>query len=301
MLCLRCKLEVSNEADRYGLHPKCFVAWFKVDADTDFLSLTQRSAQSSSQKNPNYSPNNTSFYHGKFKKYSADLGTDNYILKMRMEKEGPELPEVEYLCNQIGSLVGLPVADHFYINFYSELVFVTKVFIKKGSATANLDPIHKYRPDDKHDCETLAKTIEETTKRPYDVDVFYNTVLFDALIGNNDRHGGNLAFIVTPSKTVLSPIYDNVSNLGLFAGPILNADIHPTGRIATLETKEPSMKDYVKELKRLGQGSLVEEFANKVKVPKIEELIENSYCTPLMKAAMKRLLLKRHKELADGL
>src|SRR3989344_3337787 len=135
MICLKCKLEIGSEATKYGLHSKCFVNWFKVDASTDFLSLTQRSAQSSSERNPNYSPNNTSFYHGKFKKYSADLGTDNYILKMRMEKEGPELPEVEYLCNQIGALVGVPVAEHFYINFYDELVFVTKVFIKKGSAT----------------------------------------------------------------------------------------------------------------------------------------------------------------------
>ena len=301
MLCLKCRLEITNEQEKYGLHPKCFVAWFKVDPSAEFLSLTQRSAQSSSGKNSNYSPNNTSFYHGKFKKYSADLGGDGYILKMRMEREGPELPEVEYLCNQIGASVGLPVADHFYINFHSELVFVTKVFIKKGGATANLDPIHKYRADDKHDCETLAKTIEETTKRPYDVEVFYNSILFDALVGNNDRHGGNLAFIVTPSKTVLSPIYDNVSYLGLCSGGILNADIHPTGRIATLETKEPSMNDYVKELKRLGQSDLVHAFVNKLKIQKIEELIENSYCTALMKAAMKRLILKRNKELVDAI
>lgn len=298
MVCLKCKQDIIGEEPLYGLHSKCFVSWFKVEPTTEFLSLTQRGAGS---QQSNYTPNNTSFYHGKFKKYSADLGSDNYILKMRMEKEGPELPEVEYLCNQIGASIGLPIAEHFYINFFSDNVFVTKVFIKKGSATANLDPIHKYRSDDNHDCETLAKTIEETTKRPYDVQVFYNTILFDALIGNNDRHGGNLAFIVTPSKVILSPIYDNVSYLALVSGPLLQADFNPTGRIATKDTKEPSMSDYVLELTRLGQQDLISTFANRIKMPKIEELIEGSFCSRLMKNALKKLISKRHKELTNVL
>ncbi len=300
MMCLRCKQDINGEAPLYGLHSKCFVTWFKVAPTTEFLSLTQKST-GRSQRSANYTPNNTSFYHGKFKKYSADLGADNYILKMRMEEEGPELPEVEYLCNQIGALIGIPVAEHFYINFFSDNVFVTKVFIKKGSATANLDPIHKYRPDDKHDCETLSKTIGETTKRPYDVEVFYNTLLYDALVGNNDRHGGNLAFIVTPSKVVLSPIYDNVSYLALVSGPLLQADFSPTGRIETSRTKEPSMSDYVEELKRLGQHDLIFTFASRVKMAKIEAMIDGSYCSGHMKVALKKLITKRYKELTDGL
>lgn len=299
MKCLKCRKAILDKP-KYGLHEQCFVDWFKVDPKLEFTSLTQRSTLSLDPENKN-SPNNTSFYHGKFKKYSADLGADNYIIKMREEKNAPELPEVEYLCNQIAHLLGLPVPDFYYIDFYNEKVFVTKVFIKKGGAAANLEHIYKFRPDDKHNCEMLSQVIKDTTKLPYDLEAFFRAVLFDALIGNHDRHGRNLAFIVTPSKTNLSPIYDNVSYLSLVSGPILQADFNPTGRIATAETKEPSMSHYVTELKRLHQEELIQEFYLKVKMKRIEQLIDNSFCSDLMKDAIKKLIQKRYKELQDAL
>jgi len=200
MNCLRCKQEVIGDEHKYGLHPLCFSIWFKVGANEEFVSLTLRNSVSNDPENKNNRTlENTSFYHGKFKKYSADLATDNYIIKMREEKEAPELPEVEYVCNQIADYVGLPVPEYYYIDFYGQKVFVTKVFIKKNSGSVNLEHIYKFRPDDKHNCESLADVIKKTTNRPYDVEVFFNTILFDAFIGNHDRHGRNLAFLVTPS------------------------------------------------------------------------------------------------------
>lgn len=299
MKCLKCRKDIIDQP-KYGLHEQCFVDWFKVDPKLEFVSLTQRSALSLDPENKS-SPNNTSFYHGKFKKYSADLGPDNYIIKMREEKDAPELPEVEYLCNQIAHQLGIPIPDFYYIDFYTEKVFVTKVFIKKGGGTSNLEHMFKFRPDDKHNCETLAQVIKETTNRPYDLEAFFNSILFDALIGNHDRHGRNLAFIVTPSKTSLSPIYDNVSYLSLVSGPILKADFNPTGRIATAETKEPSMHHYVTELKRLGQEDLIQSFYSKTKIQKIEQFIDNSFCSDLMKEAFKKLIQKRYKELQNAL
>ena len=302
MVCLRCKQEIVG-VPKYGLHPECFTLWFKVDPSENFVSLIQRSAESNDpEKNKNnQSLENTSFFHGKFKKYSADLATDSYIIKMREEKEAPELPEVEYVCNQIAHYVGLPVPDFYYIDFYSQKVFVTKVFIKKNSGSINLEHIYKFRPDDQHNCEYLSDVIKKTTQRPYDVEVFFNTVLFDALIGNHDRHGRNLAFVVTPSKTILSPIYDNVSYMSLVSGDFLKADFKPTGRIATSETKEPTMIDYVRELKKLEQTELIQSFFNKIKMSKIEDLINESYCSDLMKEALKNLINKRYQELISGL
>lgn len=298
MKCLKCGQFVAEP--KYGLHPGCFADWFKVDPSQEFVSLIQRSAPSQDPE-AETSTNNTSFYHGKFKKYSADLGTENYILKMREERDAPELPEVEYLCNQIANSIGLPIPDYFYIDFFSERVFVTKVFIKKNGATSNLEHIYKFRSDDQHSCEFIAQVIASTTNRLYDVEAFYTAVLFDALIGNHDRHGRNLAFIVTPGKTVLSPIYDNVSYLSLVSGEFLKADFNPTGRIRTEETLEPSMSHYVKELKRLGQEDLIRKFLSKVKLLKIELLIDNSFCSPLLKVAIKNLMNKRYKELINGL
>jgi hypothetical protein len=299
MECLKCIQELTGPT-KYGLHENCFAAWFKANPESEFLSLTQRSA-ASRDPDSKRSPNNTSFYHGKFKKYSADLESENYILKMRDPKEAPELPEVEYLCNQIADFLGIPVPDFYFIDFFTERVFVTKVFIRKNAGNANLEHIYKFRPDDGHNCETLIKTISETTKLPYDVDVFLNTLLFDSLIGNHDRHGRNLAFIVTPSKTTLSPIYDNVSYLSLVSGALLGADFNPTGRIATKLTAEPAMKDYVVELMRLGYEDTVLEFTKKANLSQIEELIEHSFCSSLLKQALKKLIRKRHAELINGI
>lgn len=285
---------------KYGLHEKCFADWFKTDPKNEFLSLTQRSAPSRDPETK-ASANNTSFYHGKFRKYSAKLGPEDFILKMRDPKEAPEIPEVEYLCNQIADSLGLPVPEFFYIDFFSEKVFVTKVFIKKNSVNTNLEHIYKFRPDEDHNCETLVRVISETTKLPYNVDIFLNTLLFDALIGNHDRHGRNLAFIVTPAKTTFSPIYDNVSYLSLVSGSMLAADFNPTGRIATQQTREPSMSDYVKELKRLGYQDTTMAFYQKIKMPRIEALIDQSFCSDLMKQALRKLISKRHQELLNGL
>lgn len=299
MECLKCR-QLILESPKYGLHQQCFVDWFKVDAQNEFMSLVQRSAGS---KDPevNVSLSNTSFYHGKFKKYSAELGDETYILKMRETKDAPELPEVEYLCNQIADLLDLPVPKFFYMDFFTEKVFVTKVFIKKNGGPANLEHIYKFRPDDSHDCETLIKVIMNTTKVPYDVEILVQTLLFDALIGNHDRHGRNLAFIVTPSKTSLSPIYDNVSYLSLVSGPMLAADFNPTGRVATRDSKEPTMQHYVEELKRLGYQDLIMQFSQKIKLEKISQLIDHSFCSDSMKQAIKTLIKKRYEELTRAL
>ncbi len=101
MQCLKCRRKI-NGAEKYGLHEECFVDWFKTDLKNDFLSLQQRSTTSRDPEEKGSHDNTSfSFYHGKFKKYSADLGGEHFILKMRKPKEAPELPEVEYVCNQI--------------------------------------------------------------------------------------------------------------------------------------------------------------------------------------------------------
>ena len=301
MQCLKCRQEIIESNTKYGLHEKCFKDWFKTDVDNEFYSLQQRSVTSTNASESNHSPNNTSFFHGKFKKYSAELDNESYILKMRNPKEAPELPEVEYLCNLIAEVLGIPVPLFYYIDFFSDKVFVTKVFIKKNSGNVNLEHIYKFRPDENHDCETLIKVIAEISKLPYDVNVFLDTLLFDALIGNHDRHGRNLAFVVTASKTNLSPIYDNVSYLSLVTGPLLGADFNPTGRIATRKTKEPAMSEYVYELQRLGYQDVVLEFKQKIKIQKIEKLIEQSFCSDQMKKALKKLINKRYQELLSAI
>lgn len=143
--------------------------------------------------------------------------------------------------------------------------------------------------------------IGEKTQQPRDVKIFIQTLLFDAFIGNNDRHGRNLAFIITAKNARLSPIYDNVSYLSLEKGDMLKADFNPTGKISTQDTYEPSMQHYVKELKRLGYTEDIHHFYQKIKLPSLKLLIDTSFCSDLMKEAIKKLLIKRFEELENEL
>jgi hypothetical protein len=278
----------------YGLHTECFKQWFEVPRIAEFTGLQRRNS-TTEEPLEEYSKQNTSFFHGKFKKYSANLLESAYILKMR-QTEAPELPEVEYLCNQIGKQLGVPVADFYFIDLNGDKTFVTKNFIKHDNPI-DLQHIYHFRPDEQHSCEGIIRAIIEKTQRPRDVRIFIRTLLFDALIGNHDRHGRNLAFITTSSGSQLSPIYDNVSYLGLESGKMLAANFNPTGKISTKVTYEPSMSDYVRELKRLGCGEDIAEFYHQVKLVQINQLIDSSECSVLMQQAIKKLVHQRFEEL----
>ncbi|MDF1828123.1 MAG: HipA domain-containing protein [Legionellaceae bacterium] len=295
MLCLKCLKNIDNStSEHYGLHVDCFKIWFHVAEPEKFTGL-QRQDSLSQEASSSYSKQNNSFFHGKFKKYSASLADHSYIFKMRQD-DAPELPEVEYLCNQIAKALNIPVAEFYYIDFFGDKTFVTKNFIKQDSPI-DLQHIYHFRSDEEHSCEGLIDTISKETGRPLDTRTFIHTLLFDAMIGNHDRHGRNLAFIVTSSSTKLSPIYDNVSYLSLETGPMLQADFNPTGRISTKDSLEPSMIDYVREFKRLGFQAEIENFYKRFSISKIKQLINDSFCSNLMKPAIHRLIQKRLEEL----
>ncbi len=299
--CLKClqSLEPST-LERYGLHENCFTSWFGLKEPEEFTGIERRS-ESGAPKTPDKTKGwNTSFFHGKFRKYSAILSGESYIFKMKQE-DAPELPEVEFVSNQIAKSVGLPVPDFYSIEFYGERTFVTKNFVKK-STNSTLNHINHYLGDSsRYDCETIAHVILSQTTRPYDVDVFVKACLFDSLIGNHDRHGRNLAFVVTPKGISLAPIYDNPSALGIEEGEILQAQFEPRGKIWTKNSTEPTASDYVEEFYRLGQEDAVRDFFGRTNLKKILRLIQESSCSPLMKGALSTLVSRRYEEMKNAI
>lgn len=298
MVCLKCRQSGKDSDMHYGLHLSCFKEWFNVADAAEFMSLQNRA--SSSDKDVPHAPANTSFFHGRYKKYSAELEGGSYILKMR-QGDAEELPEVEYLSNQIGKQLGVPVAEFYFISFHGDRTFVTKNFITPSALPTDLQHIYHFRPDKEHSCAGIIKAIIENTRKPYDVRVIIKVILFDALIGNHDRHGRNLGLIAKSNEYILSPIYDNVSYLALEKGDMLRANHNPTGKINTSETYEPSMRHYVKELKKLGYEEEVRDFYKNLKLDKITRLIEESFCSDLMKRAIGKLVKERYEEIKNEL
>jgi len=59
------------------------------------------------------------------------------------------------------------------------------------------------------------------------------------------------------------------------------------------------MRDYVKELKRLGYVDEINEFYQSIRLSQLYQLIDESFCSDSMKNAIKTLIEKRYKELQN--
>lgn len=283
-----------------GLHRSCFCKWFEVSEPDDFRDVVARSSEDPGEEQ-GWSHITTSFFHGKFRKYSARIGNQSYILKV-MQNEFPELPVTEYLCNQIAHSLNLDVPDYYVILFQNKLEsFVSKNFMGNRPGS---DLVHIYRylehPSD-YDCEHLLKIIDKEVGRYDAVIRLIELCLFDSLIGNNDRHGRNLGLIQEATGTTLAPFYDNPCYLAMEIPELLGAYHEPRGAIATFETKEPIMKDYVKEWFRLGFKEEVIKFATRINLPAIENLVTSSFISKTRKDAILRLIQRRYKEICNAI
>lgn len=306
--CYRCLKEIlPTEQSHYGLHRSCFQVWFQEALDPYpfanelpvFQSLVVRSQTNSSTSTSSVLSSN---FQGSYKKYSATLGVKHYILKVE-EKKYPELPATEYLCNQIAEFLKIPVPPYYLVQFEDEennfISFVTENFMASLPGT-NLKHIYHYldKLPANFNCQTILEVIKDNSTRKKDVKVFIEMCLFDAFIGNHDRHGRNLGFVETSKGKFLAPVYDNPSYIGI-EELFLKSDLEPKGKIATQRTGEPTMKDYVIEFKRLNFQNVISNFRKRVKLEKIFPLIENAFISTDRKIALKNLVQKRYKELMD--
>lgn len=303
--CLRCNKELKTSKAHYGQHLACFEKIFRVTGRVEFSSLIRKSSTSDvkdDDKNFRTSPHLTSYFGGNYRKYEGMIGDAKYILKLS-KPEYPELAPVEYVCNKIAYHCKIVVPVPFTLIDYgeNELAFVSKNFMDKQPVHATLNHLYHYKPlQDEHHytVEDIAKTIHRETENATDTDMFFRMLLFDALIGNHDRHGRNLALIVTSKGKRLTPIYDNPSSLGLESGPMLRATFSPRGKIWTKDSHEPEMTEYLKEMGRIGVINLAKQFYDEISINKIIEYVDESFFLSLeMRNALKRLISKRYKDM----
>lgn len=298
MPCLKCNGPFKRgQKPWYGLHEECFCDWFALPVPIEFAHVALRSSPDQDSPVPGHL---TSSFQGKFRKYSADLGGERYILKVE-EADYPELPAVEYLSNRIARHLGLTVADFYLIDLHGLITFVAKNFIRPGKLTALHHLYHYLPPDDPFSVAGIFAVIERETGRPADARRFAELCLFDALIGNHDRHGRNLALIETARGKRLSPFYDNPSYIGIELEKLLGAQLNPTGKIATSATAEPTMSDYAAELIALGYRKTVLRFYDRIALEELTGMVEDSTLGDRRKKAFSRLMTARYGELHDAI
>lgn len=295
-ICYWCKKPLLSNEILHGLHLMCFLKAFNVSEGIDFQNLALKHVENSSV----LSFFESSFFQGKFKKYSAILDERDYILKVE-EQDYPELPKTEYLCNQIALNIGIQVPEYFLLNFYNKMdAFVVKNFMEKFPGGNLIHIYHFFTNNADYNCQNLLHIIQEKTGKRNDLARFVEMCLFDALIGNHDRHGRNLGLIETSRGFTLAPLYDNPSYLALESDWLLEADHNPKGKIATSNSDEPTMRDYKLEFNLLGFDDVVDNFKRKIKIEDIMLLIDNSFISSKRQNAFRNLILKRFKELNHG-
>lgn len=291
--CYKCTEAINLEAI-HGLHPTCFGEWFGLSVPVEFHDLDPKATSS---KPSSFEIRNT-FYHGRYMKYSARLGSTTYILKIQ-EESCPELPHVEYVCNKIASSLNIDVPSYYLIDLQGRTTFVTRNFMQDYTGT--LHHLYKFLPpgEESHNCEEIIRTLIVQTGKPADIVKFINICLFDALVGNNDRHGRNLGIIETANMKTLAPMYDNPSVLGIQGEFLLGSQFNPSGSIWTKKSKEPKIKDYIEEFTRLGYQNLTHQFCKKIisQTEKIQEIINDAHISSKMKIALTKLVTMRIGEI----
>jgi hypothetical protein len=294
--CCKCFEKLALEDSWYGLHKNCFKNWFCLQDVSHFLDLVTRSQSQAPQENQMA---NISFFNGAYRKYSAHLGESSFILKVQ-QKEYLELPATEYLCNQIYECLAIEIPNYYLIRFpEDQFCFATKNFMSGLIASDLVHIYHFVKKGKNHDCESLVTIIGEQTGRRIEQERFVYLTLADSLIGNHDRHGRNIGFIQSAKGMQLAPFYDNPSALALEEHSMLGADLQPRGSIYTKETDKPTMKDYVREWKRLGFGDVVDRFRKQHSLEKLQSLVENSYISEKRQKALLQLIFKRSEELCE--
>lgn len=293
-ICLKCKKGLQERIHLYGLHHECFKLLFSLDQIENFLDVAAKTAAQDTHYNNRI---NSSFFHGKFRKYSSRLGGVNYIMKAK-QKEYPELPITEFVCNQIFRTLKIKIPLFYLVRFpEDDLCFVTENFMSNFEGSTLIHIYHFVKNEQKYNCEELVELIGKKTGRRTEQERFVYLTLADCLIGNNDRHGRNLGFIQNTKGIILSPFYDNPSALGVEKKTFLGADLQPKGFIYTRDSEEPTMKDYIAEWQRLGYENVVNDFRRNLAIENITSIILESLISDKRKQAMVRIVISRSEQL----
>lgn len=137
----------------------------------------------------------------------------NYILKPQNSLY-PQMPENEHLSMKLAELFKIDIVPVNMIRLQSgELCFITKRIDRNSDGSKNhiIDFLQILELSDKYKgtTEALGKTIGDLSVNTlFDKLRFFESVVFNFIIGNNDMHLKNYSMLLSEMGWVLSPFYD---------------------------------------------------------------------------------------------
>lgn len=221
-----------------------------------------------------------------------------YILKPQTDHYH-QLPEIEDLTMHLAEAAKIAVVPHALIRFADgELCYITRRIdrTKDGGKVAMEDMCqlserlteYKY----KGSYEQVAKLIRKYSATPQlDLVNFWEVVIFSWITGNADMHLKNFSLYDTGMGFGLTPAYDLLSTVLVMP--------EDTEELAlTLNGKKRKLRraDFVKAMEASGvTEKVIDNIAKKFRhsIMRWLQLIDDSFLSPSMKKAYKRLILQR--------
>lgn len=222
--CLYCYKELDKNQQNY--HPKCIKAFFGTNHApvlpyhlSEMGKLARKAAELSISV-PGVQPKlslgliKTALKDGHQGRLTIlDALEGNYILKPQ-NAEYPQMPENEHLSMKLAELFKIEIVPVNLIRLVSgELCYITKRIDRNpdGSKNHMIDFLQILELEDKYKgtMEMLGKTIGELSVNTLlDKVRFFESTVFNFIIGNNDMHLKNYSMFLSEAGWVLAPFYD---------------------------------------------------------------------------------------------
>lgn len=222
--CLYCYNELEEEQVDY--HPKCAKAFFGtthapvLPYELTELEKLAKEAALLSISVPGVQPKLSLGWIKEALKNSQqgrltimDALEGQYILKPQ-NADYPQMPENEHLSMKLAGLFRIDIVPVNMIRLKSgELCFLTKRIDRNADGSKNhmIDFLQILELEDKYKgtMERLGKTIGELSVNTLlDKLRFFESTVFNFVIGNNDMHLKNYSMFLSEAGWVLSPFYD---------------------------------------------------------------------------------------------
>lgn len=138
-----------------------------------------------------------------------------YILKPQTATF-PHIPENEQCCMDIAEALGIDVPSHCLLSLNdSSLAYIVKRFDRESGVKIHQEDFFQIlESGDKYtgSVEQVGRRLKEISSAPgYDVQLFFERVVFNFIIGNGDAHLKNYSIAYKDKETIrLTPAYDIV-------------------------------------------------------------------------------------------